>query len=399
MLRRLALTSFLLLFDKRLLQIEVALLLGMLDIIVTQHASPHWDEVADHVQYGCGWIVLGCMISLVLMSYDPPVFNQLLMSLALVGAVLALAAYEYIRSDGDGAEGDQGGAGLGANQVMPIEDDGPAEAAAIEGEAAGVDNDGGGGGGVARGAAVPPLDEPEEGDVRAGSLAPAPAAEGAAAEESAVAAIELAEMGRVGPTTDARAGGTGEDAVAGGTVGAPIPLQRDRLPPHQEQIQALRAALARKDLMLANKEQVIANSYQALANKEQVIADKDQVIAGKDREIRNLIVQQQQQQHQGGPGRNAPVDAAPASGASSGLPSVYGERQGSSPSAPRNRPLSMRALEALASNKLGFIFGKPSFRTATVTAYEHEEGDIDEVSFDHLCRARAGRETPRFVYF
>ena len=125
MLRRLALTSFLLLFDKRLLQIEVVLLLGMLDIIVTQHASPHWDEVADHVQYGCGWIVLGCMISLVLMSYDPPVFNQLLMSLALVGAVLALAAYEYIRSDGDGADGDQGGAGLGANQVMPIEDDGP----------------------------------------------------------------------------------------------------------------------------------------------------------------------------------------------------------------------------------------------------------------------------------
>ena len=50
MLRRLALTSFLLLFDERLLQIEVALLLGMLDIIVTQHASPHWDEVADHVQ-------------------------------------------------------------------------------------------------------------------------------------------------------------------------------------------------------------------------------------------------------------------------------------------------------------------------------------------------------------
>ena len=281
MLRRLALTSFLLLFDKRLLQIEVALLLGMLDIIVTQHASPHWDEVADHVQYGCGWIVLGCMISLVLMSYDPPVFNQLLMSLALVGAVLALAAYEYIRSDGDGADGDQGGAGLGANQVMPIEDDGPAEAAAIEGEAAGVDNDGGGGGGgvgVARGAAVPPLDEPEEGDVRAGSLAPAPAVEGAVAEESAVAAIELAEMGRVGPTTDARAGGTGEDAVAGGTAGAPIPLQRNRLPPHQEQIQALRAALARKDL-------VIANSYQALANKEQVIADKDRMLANKDQVI------------------------------------------------------------------------------------------------------------------
>ena len=360
----------------------------MLDIIVTQHASPHWDEVADHVQYGCGWIVLGCMISLVLMSYDPPVFNQLLMSLALVGAVLALAAYEYIRSDGDGAEGDQGGAGLGANQVMPIEDGGPAEAAAIEGEAAGVDNDGGGGGGVARGAAVPPLDEPEEGDVRAGSLAPAPAAEGAVAEESAVAAIELAEMGRVGSTTDSGAGGTGEDAVAGGTAGAPIPLQRDRLPPPQEQIQALLAALARKDLMLANKEQVIAT--------------KDQVIAGKDREIRNLIVQQQQQQqqqHQGGPGGNAPVDAAPASGASSGLPSVYGERQGSGPSALQNRSLSTRALEALASNKLGFIFGKPRFRTAAVTSFEHEEGDVDEVSFDHLCLARAGRETLCFVYF
>ena len=119
----------------------------------------------------------------------------------------------------------------------------------------------------------------------------------------------------------------------------------------------------------------------ALARKDLVIAAKDQMLAGKDREIRNLIVQQQQQQHQGGPGRNAPVDAAPASGASSGLPSVYDERQGSSPSAPRNRPLSTRALEALASNKLGFIFGKPSFRTATVTAFEHEEGDVDEVSF------------------
>ena len=136
-----------------------------------------------------------------------------------------------------------------------------------------------------------------------------------------------------------------------------------------------------------------------LANSYQVIASKDQMLAGKDREIRNLIVQQQQQQHQGGPGGSAPVDAAPASGASSGLPSVYGERQGSGPSAPQNRPLSTRALEALASNKLGFIFGKPSFRTATVTAFEHVEGDVDEVSFDHLCLARAGREIPCFVYF
>jgi len=156
-------------------------------------------------------------------------------------------------------------------------------------------------------------------------------------------------------------------------------------------------------LMLANTEQVIANSYQALADKDrmlansyQVIATKDQMLAGKDREIRNLTVQQQQQQHQGGPSGSAPVDAAPASGASSGLPSVYGERQGNSPSAPKNRPLSTRALEALASNKLGFIFGKPSFRTATVTAFEHEEGDIDEVSFDYGTSVRRARgETHR----
>ena len=115
-----------------------------------------------------------------------------------------------------------------------------------------------------------------------------------------------------------------------------------------------------------------------------MLANSYQVIASKDREIQNLSVQQRQ--HQGGPGASAamtasPVDNAPASGASSGLPSVYDERQGSGPSTPQNRPLSTRALEALASNKLGFIFGKPSFRTATVTAFEHEEGDVEEVSF------------------
>ena len=60
MLRRLSLTSLLLLFNSSLVQIQVALLLSFLGIVVTQEAAPHWTPVADSVQYGaCGGRVRG----------------------------------------------------------------------------------------------------------------------------------------------------------------------------------------------------------------------------------------------------------------------------------------------------------------------------------------------------
>ena len=55
MVRRLALTSFLLLFVSSLVQIEVALLIGVAGVVGTQKVAPHWSRSADRVQYGCGW--------------------------------------------------------------------------------------------------------------------------------------------------------------------------------------------------------------------------------------------------------------------------------------------------------------------------------------------------------
>ena len=55
MVRRLALTSFLLLFVSSLVQIEVALLIAVAGIVGTQKIAPHWSRSADRVQYGCGW--------------------------------------------------------------------------------------------------------------------------------------------------------------------------------------------------------------------------------------------------------------------------------------------------------------------------------------------------------
>ena len=52
MLRRLSLTSLLLLFDSSLVQIQVAFLLSWAGIVVTQEAAPHWTPVADRGQYG-----------------------------------------------------------------------------------------------------------------------------------------------------------------------------------------------------------------------------------------------------------------------------------------------------------------------------------------------------------
>ena len=52
MLRRLSLTSLLLLFNSSLVQIQVALLLSFAGIALTQEVAPHWTPVADRVQYG-----------------------------------------------------------------------------------------------------------------------------------------------------------------------------------------------------------------------------------------------------------------------------------------------------------------------------------------------------------
>ena len=60
------------------------------------------------------------MISLVLMGYGPSLTHQLIMSLSLLGAILALAVYEYKWGGQDEHTGGEG-AGRGVNQVVPID--------------------------------------------------------------------------------------------------------------------------------------------------------------------------------------------------------------------------------------------------------------------------------------
>ena len=56
------------------------------------------------MQTGCGWIILGCMISLLIMAFEPTQTNQLMMSLTLVGAIVFMHVVEPTQRPGRSSE-------------------------------------------------------------------------------------------------------------------------------------------------------------------------------------------------------------------------------------------------------------------------------------------------------